>query len=425
MSVGPPSGPPVAAAAPGSPATRVLARLAAALSSRDFRLLWFGALTSSIGTWMQKVAQAWLIVTLTGSSSAFFLGLDSFVGELPILLFTLVGGVVADRQDRRQLLLGSQYVQMAAAFTLAALVYFDVVRVWHVIALSALTGFAQAFGGPAYQSLIPSLVPKEHLPNAVALNSIQFNLARVIGPLVAGAALATLGMVACFGLNGVSFLFVIAAILALHVRHVPAPNRERMLDEMKGGFRYVRAEPTLVMLTVVGFTAAFLGLPLLTFLPVIVRDVYQQDVGLYTRLMAFSGAGAVCGALIVAWFGRSRHMGRLLLGVLLLFGLTMCGFALSRALWLSQLLLFLAGGLLVSSFSLTTSLVQLIAPNELRGRVMSIYMVAFRGASPLGNFVSGNVATVFSAPVVIGVNGTLLVLAALFFLSRRRGLREV
>jgi MFS family permease len=404
---------------------RVFTRLAAALTFRDFRLLWLGALTSSIGTWMQKVAQAWLIVTLTGSSSAFFLGLDSFVGELPILLFTLVGGVVADRKDRRQLMLGSQYTQMAAAFTLAALVYFDVVRIWHIIALSALTGFAQAFGGPAYQSLIPSLVPKAHLPNAVALNSIQFNLARVIGPLAAGAALASLGMVACFGLNGVSFLFVIAAILGLQVRHVPAANRDRMVDEMKGGFRYVRGEPMLVMLTVIGFTAAFLGLPLLTFLPVMVKDVYQQDVGLYTRLMAFSGAGAVCGALVVAWFGRSRHIGRLLLVVLLLFGLTMCAFSLSRALWLSQALLFLAGGLLVASFSLTTSLVQLIAPNELRGRVMSIYMVAFRGASPLGNFVSGNVATVFSAPVVIGVNGFLLMLAAIVFLSRRHGLREV
>ena len=193
-----------------------------------------------IGTWMQKVAQAWLIVTLTGTASAFFLGLDSFMGELPILLLTLVGGVVADRKDRRQLLLMSQYTQMAPAFVLAALVYFDVVRVWHVLALSAITGVAQAFGGPAYQSLIPSLVSKEHLPNAIALNSIQFNLARIIGPLIAGAALAAFGMVACFGLNGVSFLFVIAALLALQVKHIPPAASQRMIDEMKGGLRYVQ-----------------------------------------------------------------------------------------------------------------------------------------------------------------------------------------
>ena len=399
-------------------------RIASALTHRDFRLLWTGALGSSIGTWMQKVAQAWLIVTLTGTSSAFFLGLDSLMGELPILLLTLVGGVVADRKDRRQLLLMSQYAQMTTAFTLALLVYFDVVRVWHILALSSVTGVAQAFGGPAYQSLIPSLVSKENLPNAVALNSIQFNLARIIGPLIAGAALAAFGMVACFGLNGVSFLFVIAALVALNVKHIPPSNQQRMIDQMKGGLRYVRAEPQLVLLTILGFVAAFLGLPLLTFLPVIVKEVFHQDVGLYTRLMAFSGSGAVLGALTVAYFGKSRAMGRTLLGGVMAFGAVMIAFALSRQLWLSQLLLFLGGGLLVATFSMTTSLVQLIAPNEMRGRVMSIYMVAFRGASPLGNFVSGNIATATSVPVVIALNGTLLMLAAVVFWFLGRRVRE-
>ena len=203
-------------------------RIAVALTHRNFRLLWLGALTSSIGTWMQKVAQAWLIVTLTGTSSAFYLGLDSFLGELPILLFTLIGGVVADRRDRRQLLLASQYVQMTAAFTLAVLVYFDVVRIWHILALSVMTGLAQAFGGPAYQSLLPSLVEKEHVPNAIAFNSIQFQLSRVIGSLFAGITFAAFGAVVCFGLNGASFLAVIVAILSLHIRHIPAPSTTRM-----------------------------------------------------------------------------------------------------------------------------------------------------------------------------------------------------
>ncbi len=399
-------------------------RLASALTHRDFRLLWTGALGSSIGTWMQKVAQAWLIVTLTGSASAFFLGLDSLMGELPILLLTLIGGVIADRQDRRQLLLMSQYTQMSAAFILATLVYFDVIQVWHILTLSAVTGVAQAFGGPAYQSLIPSLVSTENLPNAVALNSIQFNLARIIGPLIAGAALTAFGMVACFGLNGLSFLCVIAALLALHVKHIPPADRKPMLDELKGGLRYVQADATLVALTVLGFVAAFLGLPLITFLPIIVKEVYQQDVGLYTIMMAYSGSGAVLGAMAVAWLGKSRAMGRALLGGVFAFGLVMIVFAFSRQLWLSQLLLFLGGGLLVSTFSMTTSLVQLIAPNEMRGRVMSIYMVAFRGASPLGNFVSGNVATLFSVPTVIAMNGALLVVAAMVFWFRGRGVRE-
>ena len=160
--------------------------MTAALTYRDFRIVWLGALVSTIGTWMQKVAQSWLVLTLAGASSAFYLGLDSFLGEAPILLLTLVGGVVADRMDRRHVLIASQVVQMSTALTLAALVYTDQVRIWHVLTLSVITGIAQAFGGPAHHSLMPSLVPKEHLPNAIAFNAIQFNVARVIGPLISG-----------------------------------------------------------------------------------------------------------------------------------------------------------------------------------------------------------------------------------------------
>ena len=397
-----------------------------ALTHRNFRLLWLGALTSSIGTWMQKVAQAWLIVTLSGSSSAFYLGLDSFAGEAPILLFTLIGGVVADRRDRRHMMLSSQVVQMAVALLLAALVYTGAIRIWMVIALSFVSGCGQAFGGPAYQSLIPTLVGKDHLPNAVALNSIQFNLARVIGPIVAGVALASFGMVACFGLNGVSFLFVIAAILALRDIHVPPTSTVSIVEQMKDGLRYVRNSDHLRAVTLLGFIAAFLGLPLLTFLPVITRDVFNQDVGFYSRLMTFSGAGAVTGALIVAYVGKHRHIGRLLLIFLALFGTTMAVFSLSRTASLSAMLLFVAGALLVMSFSLTTSLAQLLAPPELRGRVVSIYLVAFRGGSPLGGLASGWLVTqVGSAPAVLMVNGVLLTLIALFFLIRGHGLKDV
>jgi MFS family permease len=281
-----------------------LRRIAAALTYRDFRVLWFGAFTSTIGTWMQKVAQNWLVLTITGSSSAFFLGLDSFLGELPILLFTLIGGVVADRHDRRQLLLASQYVQMTAAFTLAALVYFDVVRIWHVLALSVMTGLAQAFGGPAYQSLLPSLVEKEHVPNAIAFNSIQFQLSRVIGSLAASATFAAFGMVVCFGLNGLSFLAVIIAILSLRIRHIPSPSTTRMHQELRGGFSFVRANPGLIGLAVLGFATTFLGNPLLTFLPVFTKNVLGGDIDVYTYLMAFAGAGAAAGALVVAWRRR-------------------------------------------------------------------------------------------------------------------------
>lgn len=402
------------------------ARIAVALTHRNFRLLWFGALTSSIGTWMQKVAQAWLIVTMTGSASAFYLGLDSFVGEVPILLFTLIGGVVADRRDRRHMMLTSNIIQMIVAIVLAVLVYTEAIQIWMVLTLSFIAGCAQAFGGPAYQSLIPTLVGQEHLPNAVALNSIQFNLARVIGPIVAGVVLASFGMVACFGLNSISFLFVIAAILSLRNIHVPPAATTNMLEQMKDGLRYVRNSRNLMAVTLLGFIGAFLGLPLLTFLPVITKDVFEQDVGFYSRLMTFSGAGAVTGALIVAYIGKHRHIGKLLLIFLALFGSTMAAFSLSRTPALSAVILFIAGALLVMCFSLTTSLAQLLAPPELRGRVVSIYMVAFRGGSPLGGLASGWLVTqVGSAPTVLMVNGITLTMIALFFLIRGHGLKDV
>ena len=414
-----PQAPATAAAVPAEP---FLQRTLAAFSYRDFRVLWFGAFTSTVGTWMQKVAQSWLVFDLTKSS--FFLGLDDFFGQLPILLFTLVGGVIADRHDRRRLLLGSQYIQMTTAFILAGLVFFGHVRIWHILTLSFMAGLAQAFGGPAYQSLIPSLVHKKHLPNAIALNSIQFNLARVFGPLLAGAALL-FGTAACFGLNGLSFVVVIVALMSLHIKHIRPAEQKPMLQEMKGGLAYARSEPSIIALTVLAFLTTFLGLPLLTFLPVFAREIFHGEVNVYTHMMSFSGAGAVVGALVVAWLGRFKHMGRTLLIVQALFGGFIAAFAMSRVWWWSCLLLFLGGAALIVVFSMTASLIQLIVPDHLRGRVVSIYMVAFRGGMPLGSLAGGYAASLSSAPHVLAVNGTLVSFVALYFLIRNHGVREL
>jgi predicted MFS family arabinose efflux permease len=417
---GTPTGPDTTGASPVPPSP--LRRLAAAFTYRDFRVLWFGAATSSTGTWIQMTAQSWLVLTLTGS--AFFLGLDNFLGQLPIMLFTLIGGVVADRRDRRLLLLTSQYVQMSTAFILAVLVYFKVVSIWYILTLSFITGCAQAFGGPAYQSLLPSLVAKKDVPNAIALNSIQFNLARTVGPLVAGLAFATLGMAACFTLNGVSFLAVIAALLSLGVKHIPPTTTQPMWQDLRSGLSYVRNEPVLRALTVLAFLAAFLGTPLQTLLPVFTTQVFHRGVGQYTMMLAFSGIGSVIGALVVAWLGKYSRMGSATLAVLMMVGLLSAAFAASRTLWVSYLLLFLGGAALIAVFSSIMSLVQLVAPNEMRGRVMSIYMVAFRGAFPLGSLVSGYVAHLTSAPVAVGLNGGVLVLVACYFLVRTPQLRR-
>jgi MFS family permease len=403
----------------------------AAFTYRDFRVQWFGACTSSIGTWTQITAQNWMVLSLTGS--AFFLGLDAFLQQLPIMLFTLIGGVLADRRDRRQTLLSSQYVQMSTAAALALIVYFDVVKIWYILALSFITGLAQAFGGPAYQSLIPSLVDKKDLPNAVALNSIQFNVARVIGPLVFAATLsitARVGfsdpqsMATCFALNSASFLVVIYALMSLHVKHIPHTGTTRMRDEMRGGLDYVRHHGSLVALIVLAATTTFLGFSVLTFLPIFAQRVFHEGASTYGHLLAFSGAGSVVGALIVAWLGKFKRMGLTALLVQAIYGLFILGFAMSRTLWLSDILLFFTGAALMVVFSTVTSLIQLIAPNEMRGRVMSIYMLAFRGGMPLGSLSSGYLATFIGAPLVIGINGVLLVIVAAYFLVKSHGVRE-
>ncbi len=398
-----------------------------AFTYRDFRVLWFGACTSSIGTWMQSLAANWLVLALTGSAT--YLGLDAFLQQLPIMLFTLIGGVLADRLDRRRTLLLSQYVQTATAATLALLVYFDVVAIWHVLTLSFLAGCAQAFGGPAYQSLIPSLVSKRDLANAIALNSIQFNVARVLGPLFAGAVLAIFAtwgfadaspeaMTACFTLNALSYLVVIYALSSLHVRHIPPTTTKPMLEELRGGLDYVRNSPAIPPLIVLAFATTFLGMPLLTLLPVYARDIYHQGVTEYSRMMAFSGAGAIVGSLFVAWLGRFKHMGVTTLSVQVAFGLFIVLFAITRVIYVSYALLFLTNVALMIVFSTVTSLIQLLAPNEMRGRVMSIYMLAFRGGMPLGSLASGYMASQFGAPAVLVVNGSLLMAVAVYFLFK-------
>jgi len=213
--------------------------------------MWMGACASSIGTWMQIVAQGWLIWKL--SHSAFLLGLDQFLGSIPIFLFSLVGGVVADRMERRQVLIGSQCIQMSCAIALTVLVGFHVVKVWHMLLSSFISGLAQAFGGPAYAALIPTLVKKEDMPNAIALQSMQFNTAVVLGPALAAPALATLGDAWCFALNALSFVAPVISLSLLTVRFLPEKTSESILDSMKQGFRFIRKQGAMEALMVLAF----------------------------------------------------------------------------------------------------------------------------------------------------------------------------
>jgi MFS family permease len=400
-----------------------LHRVAGALTHRNYRVLWFAALGSTIGTWMQSYAQSWLIFSLTQSN--FYLGIDQFLGQLPVVLFMLIGGVIADRHDRRRLLTGSQYVQAFSAFTLTLLVVTGYVSVWFVFALSFISGCGQAFGGPAYQSLIPSLVPRRDLPNAIALNSTQFNLSRVLGPAAGGAVLVTIGMAWCFGLNAISFFLVVIALASLHLPpHVLSPERRALGVELRGGLRFVRDNRLMLTLTLLIFLSTFLVWPILTLLPAFATKVLNGTGTPQTRLsmlMACQGLGAIVGALTIGSLGRFKHMGRTLLLLQIAQGLLIAGFAMSRTLPLSLILLFVGGMFFMAVFSISFSLVQLTVPDELRGRVVSIYMVALRGGGPLGGLAAGFLADRFSAPHVMAVNGLLLSLLAVTLLASGRG----
>jgi predicted MFS family arabinose efflux permease len=390
----------------------------------DFRLMWAGAFTSSVGTWMQEVAQNWLILTMTGS--AFLLGLDAFLGDAPFLLFSLIGGVLADRIDRRRILLRSQYVQLGSAALLAVLLLLGAVHVWMILTLSFVVGLAQSFGGPAYQALVPTLVDREDLPNAVALNSIQFNLARVIGPVLAGVAFYRLGAAACFGLNALSFLAPIAALLLLKRGGGMAAPAEGVLASLKAGLVAVRDAKTLRGLIVLSFIGSFCAMPLVTFLPVFARNVFHRDAKGYSVLLASFGIGAILGAVGVAAFGNVKRKGTLAVAMQMLFGALMAGFAISRTPVLSYALLALAGASLMVVFALFMTLVQTHVEDRLRGRVVSVYSLAFRGAMPLGNLAAGALAGLFSAPAVLFGNGVVMVLVgAAVMLTGRGGVTEL
>jgi predicted MFS family arabinose efflux permease len=380
--------------------------------------MWFGACTSSIGTWMQIVAQGWLIYRL--SHSAFLLALDQFLGGIPIFLFSLIGGVVADRIERRKILLVSQYMQMGSAALLTILVATGVVHVWHILCLSFVSGLAQAFGGPAYQALIPTLVDREDMPNAIALNSIQFNMAVTIGPALAGQALAKLGEKWCFGLNAISFLAPIITLSIITTRFLPVSTTESMFSSLKQGIKFLRRQNSMEALIVLAFCMTALSMPMRTYMPVFVKDIFHRGPETYGNLLSLMGLGSICGSLFVAERGDIRHKGRFALSVLIFLGVGISGFSLSKFLPLSYAMLVLVGASMMAVFATVTSLVQLITTNEMRGRVMSVYNCAFRGGMPMGNLLSGWLVPMFTAPVVLGVNGLLLILVALYFLLVQR-----
>ncbi len=306
---------------------------------------------------------------------------------------------------------------------MAALAFTGVLQVWHIWCISFVVGTAQAFGGPSYSALVPTLVPKEHLPNAIALNSIQFNLARVLGPSMAGIAL-TLGAAWCFTSNGISFLVVIAMLYVINVSFVPQRSSEPIMDSMRQGFGFILARPGMKPLILLSFMLTLLGFQLIAFMPVFAKEAFQADARTYTTMLSCSGAGAVAGALMVAALGK-RHQGRNALVALAMLGVFTSAFAFSPNVYVACAMLILAGMALMSVFSMITSLVQLIVPDDMRGRVMSVYNLAVRGGGPIGSLIVGYLIPIYTARYVVAGAGVLLLCLGLYFLLFNRRVTEL
>ncbi len=408
-------------AAAATPRSR-LGRTFSALHYRDFRLVWIGAFTSTIGTWMQTMAQAWVVYRMT--NSALLLGFDAFLSTGPMLLFSLFGGVIADRVERRKIMLMSQYLQMLFAIVLAFLLWSNTVKIWHIFLLSFLTGSVQSFSGPAYASLLPLLVKREDMPNAIAMNSMQFNLARVIGPAIGGIAIEVYGAAACFTLNAFSFVPIIVAYMLIKTPVIRGESHERkgIMAEMKQGFAFVTSRKALMILTFLSFAGTFLGMPMLTLFPVVAKTIFGGGPKVYSQLLVAYGLGSVLGALFVA--ASSHHARKAKLALMLQFGFAMLliAFAFSRNVPLSLAIAFGSGMCIVGVVSLYSSLVQLATTDSMRGRVMSIFMLAFRGGMPLGSLMAGFIAQRWSITAALAINGVILGIVATVFILQGRNL---
>jgi len=372
-----------------------------ALRHRNFRLFFVGQLISLIGTWMQMVAQSWLVLKL--SNSPLMLGVVSFAGFMPIVLVALFAGVVVDHVDRRRLIIGAQTLLMISAFVLGVLTWSGTVTVYYVIALAALNGFVSSFDMPGRQAFVVEMVGREDLPNAIAMNSMIFNGARMIGPAIAGLSIAVIGVTGCFMLNGVSYLAVIWSLFQMEL-----PRRERrefgatMMRQVRLGLAYVwRHRPTLWLLVLVAINMG-IGMQYSVLIPVFARDLLHVGAHGYGFLMAAQGLGAVVSAIVM----NSRSTAPKALRQNLVFGIfcmaiATAGFGVSTWMSLSLLAQFFIGVGLMNHMVTTNTLLQMFVSDELRGRVMSIYTLSFIGTAPMGSLAVGYIGEHFSSRTAV------------------------
>ena len=394
----------------------------AALKYYNYRLWFAGQVVSLVGTWMQSTAQGYLIYQLTSSPA--YLGLVGFAGGIPTILFTLFGGVVADRIPRRTLLIITQVSMLVLAFVLGALTFLDLVRPWHIIVLAFLLGVANAFDAPARTSFVLELVNREHMTNAIALNSTMFNIATVVGPSVAGLTYAAFGPAWCFTLNGISFIAVIVALLFMRIQPVEQPvQRGTALAELGEGLRYVLANKVILSLTIgVGLVSLF-GIGMLNLLPAWAKDILNGDVTTNGWLVSARGFGSLISALMLAYWGSRKLRGKLWTVGAFVMPVLLFIFAWVRWLPLSLLMLVGVGWGFMLVVNNSQAIIQSLVSDRLRGRVMGVYTLIFFGAMPLGSLLSGSLAEQIGEPVTVMVGAValfFLAVAAWFFLPEIR-----
>jgi len=399
------------------PSSRRLPGGLRAFAHYNFRLYYSGQGVSLIGTWMQFVGQAWLVLELTNDPLA--LGIVGALRFGPVLVFGLFGGVIADAVSKRAALVVTQLSAASISLTLGILVATGTVEVWHVYVLALLLGFVNSFDMPIRQAFVVEMVGREDVANAVALNSALFNMARIVGPAIAGLTIAAIGLVPLFFIDAVSYLAVVAGLLLLHVPELNLPlekmaverNWRSVLSRLAEGLRYVRHQREIVLaISVLGVVSTF-ALNFNVLIPVLARDTLHGDADTYGFLMSASGVGSLVSALSIA-FGQRPSMGRLLTGAGVV-GIAMVALGISRVMLLDLGLMFMAGWGTISMAATCNTIIQLTVPDVLRGRVMSVYTTVFAGSAPFGALFAGTVASTGGAPIALAAGGVAAVLAAM------------
>src|SRR5271157_4764989 len=399
--------------APASPRSRV-ATAVRALRHRNFQLFFAGQLISLVGTWMQTVAQSWLVYRLTGST--LLLGTVGFASQIPVFLVAPIGGTVADRANRHRIVIATQTASMVLAFILAVLTLTHRIQVWQIMVLAAGLGVVNAFDIPARQAFLMDMVGREDLMNAIALNSSMFNGARIIGPAVAGIVVAWVGEGWCFFANAVSYIAVIAGLLMMKITHpVSLANEGSPIEHILEGFRFVaRAAPLRSLLLLLGLVS-LVGMPYSVLMPVFASQILHGGAKALGWLMGATGVGALLGALTLATRSGLKGLGSVIAMCAAGFGVSLIAFAASEMFWLSLILLLPVGFTMMVQMASTNTLLQSMVADQMRGRVVALYTMMFMGVAPFGAFFAGAIAHRIGAPWTVAIGGAACIVGAVTF----------